>query len=425
MTIEHKRKMALEYDMPAALQNCLLQLSENALFVSLAAMDRGETDTAMELLETGLKARLERQSTLVGGQATNWRWIHPVHGAAAATAGRDDLIRLAAATESKALEQISAGLDEPTKLPDLSAQGITVSGLMPYEDQMQRHKASLQGRLDHIAEQRDRLLESLKLIDVYQSVRDIAAAEPGIRQTELATRLPAPFVKRTSTLVNQLEAAKQVVTAKDGSRVTVWPAGHPDLPSSLRVVSRPWTFTDVDAMDDPDALPALEEEALKVVGWAQNLASVIRSGIETPDDPQSIRIQDFIGYPMGPAESEGRLCNMDDEWRELTVWGHVPLDVPAAIVARFRETPFSRVKARSMKRWLTSTPRHTYVVAVPGKARRVGVSRPILKEVKGPCPGAIPVTVLENAADPSPAVVGTTKRMLWRWEAENRAASEG
>ncbi|MCC3299745.1 hypothetical protein [Arthrobacter caoxuetaonis] len=423
MSIEHARKMALEYELPGALKGCLVELSRNALFAAMAAMDRGETDAAMNLLETGFKARLEDQSTLCGGSASNWSWMHPVHCTAAAIAGRSDLIRLAAATETKALEQVAEGLDQPAVILELDHPGITGVGLTPPAELIRQYQESAPSWADRIAEHRDRLLEALKLVDVYRDIRSIVAAEPGIRQTDLAGRLPEPFIKRTSTLVNQLEAAKMVVTGKDGSRVTVWPADYHDLPATLRVVSRPWTFTGSEDFDDPDELPALEGQALRVVGWARNLASVIRPAIEHPESPESIMVQDFAGYLMGTSQAEGHLCRMDDEWRELAILGHVPLEVPVSILSRHRDSGFSSVKARSMKRWLAAEPRHTYLVIVPGKIIGEWALRPTLTEVLDPCPGAIPVTVLENAADHTEKVKGMRKEMLWLWEAEKLAAS--
>lgn len=390
MTLGMSRKQSLEVTAPLFLRNCLHDLARSALAASMAAMDRGDPDTAMEHLETGLQARLDRLSLVVGGHAPFLDWLDPDYVTAAAVTGREDLIKLAAEAENMEADTWRTG-------------GHAMPAAPSFEDTVLRSDPEERNREDARTapvvhtQRRDQLLQLIDRAHSFQAIRDIVAAEPGIRQSDLAERLTAE-TRETALMVSQLEAAGQVAAAKEGSRVTVWPAGHPGTPASLRKGKHPWMFT---GLTDRNELPAAEEEALTRLAWAKGLVDLIRGALGRQEDPESLKVLDFLMWPMDAMDAEGHLCNVDPDARELIMWGHVQPETPARILARYLEkNPYAVTTKKDRDRWARQKPRHTWLLPVThDSSARVPRT---LRETASPEAGTIPATVLEDVANAMP-----------------------
>lgn len=103
----------------------------------------------------------------------------------------------------------------------------------------------------------------------------------------------------------------------------------PHLPEAQPAVKRRWPFT---GLVDPDDAPALEERALTVPDLPLVQAAMFKDVLANPEEPESTKVLDFVDHVVDVATAEGHLCNLDDEFREITVLGYVPLDVPTEIV---------------------------------------------------------------------------------------------
>lgn len=348
------------------------ELFEYALQAEERAMARGDTSAAMGFLETALNARegvFDTSQGIFGFDPLQYMDPYPLEDAAAAS--RPDLIDQAIALE-KANREADGG------------------GNGRYDDRiasMERVRASL----PHL-----------------ESIREAAVREPGIRQVDLSAHCPGADNRMISRLVDQLCTAGVLVTAKIGSRVHVWPKGHPGAPTGdqLRV---PANFPPHEPADEGFAYWCRDPE--QAVQWAQQISALLQASIESPDwrtnpVPQPTDLPQLTAFAR---DTEGHLCGFSEQPDEMVVWGHIGEDAARRILGRY--TKHSGVPSRRARKWQAAPVRHThferyrhtFVIGRPGW---------LLRETAAATELTVPVTVLTSPGAPVRKVL-TPDRIIW------------
>lgn len=235
--------------------------------------------------------------------------------------------------------------------------------------------------------------------------------QPGVKQADLRTIITGLTTPVAASWVADLEAVGKVKTTKIGSRIHVWPAGHPEPEGE----SRPRQFSAVygrDADLSEHVIISYRHALSDPVRTCRQLVSLLRTFAEAKADEEQTRNGlkptplDFFDISDKPTDEAclGHPVLSQIEDPSIAVWGHIDLDEFRQIVSlivgdkqAFIENvdpvyaPYLR---ESLRRLLVAVPRHTHVTRFPtGKEW-------VLAEVPEPTADSVPATVI---ADPLPS----------------------
>lgn len=384
MILSNTSKLTLA--LPIALHALYRNVERHALHACSAAMDLGRIGDAMDRLEAALNARLAFLQPLPGdSHRPNLRWLDPVYLAAAALAGRDDLIKLAVSAEELALAHLRDDRFTPRQQPWMDDRG--------FRAELERHQALLSQSLSAHEQRRLEQLRILDDVEAFTAIREAAAKTPGLPQVSLTGLLPDHDSKAVALMVNQLEAAGQVTTTKDGARVLVWPAGHAGIPAgAVRKVKNPWTFT---GQATAKRIEEAERQASEQLEQAQGLIRLFTGILENPGSPESVNMLHLVGMGLNVDDAEGNLVRVDTDPLEMIIWGHIDTGQAVRILETVIDKNPHDVTPRQAQMWLKHGPRTTYLK--PVEHTTAGYTTTILRECAEGGDGAFPVTVLEAA----------------------------
>lgn len=243
-------------------------------------------------------------------------------------------------------------------------------------------------------------LEHRKDFERFAAIRKAVHSNPGIRQVDLVDVVPDRDAKAVARMVDQLEATDLVATKKVGSRVGVWPAGHPDGPTQAELRAPRWEWAVDEYWDGPkpeewvdpartiadiEALVATVEEAAKAPGAEEGLQP----------NPLDFLTSRFAG--ASPSVTRGKPVYYDPYHLAIAFWGHQDLGEASKTAARLIADGGAETTDKQKEKWLKSEPRHTHMERMPCRDRMRRSDGWVLREVPEPTPDSVPVTAFVAA----------------------------
>lgn len=272
--------------------------------------------------------------------------------------------------------------------------------------------------LDTLTSQRGSIQSARDGVAHVDGILAVVREQPGVKQADLRKLITGLTTPIATSWVESLEVAGKMKTTKIGSRIHVWPAGHPEPEGEPRSHQYP-------ALYGPDAdlseyvVTSYRHALSDPVRTCRQLMSLLRTFAEAKADEEQTRNGlkptplDFFDSYNQPGDDAclGHPVYSQIEDPSIAVWGHIDLDEFRQIVSlivgdkrAFIENvdpvyaPFVR---ESLRRLLLAVPRHTHVTRFPtGKEWVLSGEGFVLAEVPEPTADSVPATVV---ADPLPS----------------------
>lgn len=235
-------------------------------------------------------------------------------------------------------------------------------------------------------------------------------ASPGIRQVDLVGAVPDRDAKALARMVDQLEATGLVATKKVGSRVGVWPAGHPEGPTPEQLREPRWWWAVDEYWDEP--VPAEWQDPARTIADIEALMALTEEAVNSPGAEEGLQPTplDFLKSrysSASPSLSRGNPVYYDPDHLAIAFWGHQDLGEASAIAGRLIADGGTDTTPNQKSKWLRSEPRHTHMERMACRDRfRPSESGWVLREVPEPTADSVPVTAYVAAGavtDPAKA----------------------
>lgn len=271
------------------------------------------------------------------------------------------------------------------------------------DDQMRaRHERNSAGATTVHEERLAQALEHKADHERFEAIVKAVHNRPGTRQIDLVEVVPERDTKSITRMVDQLEATGLVVTKKVGSRIAVWPAGHPDGPTDSERREPRWYWYAGEYWDGPT--PAEWLDPAGTISHIERLMGLVEETERLPgtDDGRKPTIVDFLeeghfeSAPLRLSRGIPVLC--DSQQLAMAIWGHQDLSETAAMAELIIRDGGASTTDKQKAKWLLAEPRHTHMERMPF-THHFGASNPgwLLREVPEPTADSVPVTALTAA----------------------------